>query len=1216
MVPPAYNPDARLRCFPLLPGNSFQRGGRAMFLLDRTTGPLSAISTHNNPLLWPFELGTSQTRLSLLSSRPHLFAAMDAAGTFIGALSLGLTLCQGIVSYCQSWKHQDDEVKSLIALAQGLIQLLLEIQQRITSNPALDPGITAKLDAILQACSGHCDAVLQLSTSYAPGQSTASPSWRHRTKELAKRLKFPIEKKVLGELKDIMLAFRGNVDTALGLLNLDLSASTHNSIQLLRSQQSKDTAAVIQEIQSIGSGLSSSIDLRLNNNVQYITAATSDLSSKIPEAIKADMSQMLSTLELSLVAKVTEQIESARRSERSDLEAPVCQHRMLEPPQRATTKQKRRGRKDWRNLRGCQCDPNVGEVSSPPSWLWPIGNTNKAFIIHRRSCPLWYRSQIITEVGINVGVISRSVRALGSIKIRTFPYSSIPFRWSISPNITFKAVVPYSAPAFRVVQEYFSTPRFQNLEEGSMESYSSSFLKDLELVFRCGLGSPHDTLGDGTTLLECMIDETALLLLFRDYAKIPCTMDISRQLLKLGVDLNFERMYSRDRLKFWSNNLHEYLLGVDYDLSGSGTETFKSCCSNQQHTAPAAILEFLSCAYQHDIEIPNTPIQTRYDSFYRARPWHNFRTILESLRGKEDLATDMGCGILSTAILRRDKAAVEIMLKHRLELLKTERNVFGHSPIHLAVGWPEGLKALLRVADETALLTPTDDDITFNTPLEYAISFGCPDSVRILAEAGLPFGQEWNLLINTCCLDAGVSKILVGVTMARLEQLLEIARKALPPQTLSNLQIEDLASFDCNAGLVLGYLRKAGVELPRYYHVTPGTPLDEDLWFVIGGIFHQPEITRATAEALFEAGLTKVDGEFSQLTPLLMLPPPTTGHYHFPDKHFDYYRYFGYVEFLVSKGASLERIIPPTFYQCTSEMKGDTASHYRAIHRVAYWSWHKVVMMEPDATDAISSLCSTPTWQNILGSSITDPCTCACSAGGCRPISLALKSAWKSVINATNSLGVSQVDGLKDWAIVCEALNGMAPLFDCLPSDEEVVGAVIRFLTFSALGLTHTCCSHISITSDPFNPDRTNLRLRFKLLTNSLVMMIKLMDPMDAHDIRDEESELTERLDVMVDAFMKDYVDSGTSLSTFLSGRWQETMLEELQRPVPPEIKQQLADIGVRMFDLEDFELDGEGRQFGPARGDSQAFKRAQSMEEEGWQYENWIASLRRRLED
>ncbi len=76
----------------------------------------------------------------------------------------------------------------------------------------------ARLNDALKACAERNEAVIQLSKNYAAEpQSTA---WKGKARELIQKLRFPFEKKALLELTEIMIAFRGNVDTALALLEL------------------------------------------------------------------------------------------------------------------------------------------------------------------------------------------------------------------------------------------------------------------------------------------------------------------------------------------------------------------------------------------------------------------------------------------------------------------------------------------------------------------------------------------------------------------------------------------------------------------------------------------------------------------------------------------------------------------------------------------------------------------------------------------------------------------------------------------------------------------------------------------------------------------------------------------------------------------------------------------------------------------------------------
>ena len=143
---------------------------------------------------------------------------MDAAGTIVGAISLGITLCDGIVTYCHAWKHQDDEVRTLKELCVSLKALLQPIEDGIKRSQSIDPNIVGKLQVTLDQCTKHAEAVISFTKPYLP--AAADPTWKMKAKDLAQRLKFPFEKKTLEELKDIMIAYRGNVEIALSLIEL------------------------------------------------------------------------------------------------------------------------------------------------------------------------------------------------------------------------------------------------------------------------------------------------------------------------------------------------------------------------------------------------------------------------------------------------------------------------------------------------------------------------------------------------------------------------------------------------------------------------------------------------------------------------------------------------------------------------------------------------------------------------------------------------------------------------------------------------------------------------------------------------------------------------------------------------------------------------------------------------------------------------------------
>lgn len=149
---------------------------------------------------------------------------MEATGTVVGVVSLGIILCDGIIQYCRDWKHQDDDVQALRDLTNGLKDILQEVERRLQRLPNLDPARVSSINNSLQACSDQILKAKGISDKYATGQTAGK---KGKMKDIIQRLKFPLERKVLGELRDIMNAFRGNVDTALNLLNMYVSSDFH-----------------------------------------------------------------------------------------------------------------------------------------------------------------------------------------------------------------------------------------------------------------------------------------------------------------------------------------------------------------------------------------------------------------------------------------------------------------------------------------------------------------------------------------------------------------------------------------------------------------------------------------------------------------------------------------------------------------------------------------------------------------------------------------------------------------------------------------------------------------------------------------------------------------------------------------------------------------------------------------------------------------------------
>lgn len=141
---------------------------------------------------------------------------MEAAGTVVGAVSLGIVLCDGVIQYCHAWKHQDDEVQTLKDLAGGLKDVL-ERAEKLLQKPGLDPDLVAITNKNLQVCNDQISKVVTLSNKYTKGKTANN---KVKLKDLIRSLKYPFEKTILAELRDVTMTFQHNIKTALGLLDM------------------------------------------------------------------------------------------------------------------------------------------------------------------------------------------------------------------------------------------------------------------------------------------------------------------------------------------------------------------------------------------------------------------------------------------------------------------------------------------------------------------------------------------------------------------------------------------------------------------------------------------------------------------------------------------------------------------------------------------------------------------------------------------------------------------------------------------------------------------------------------------------------------------------------------------------------------------------------------------------------------------------------------
>ena len=258
---------------------------------------------------------------------------------------------------------------------------------------------------------------------------------------------------------------------------------------------------------------------------------------------------------------------------------------------------------------------------------------------------------------------------------------------------------------------------------------------------------------------------------------------------------------------------------------------------------------------------------------------------------------------MSIAIWHRSEQELNKVLRESPQLIN-QTNGLGNTPLHLAVGWPYGIRALLQ---HGACINATDQN--YSTPLSYAIEMGASETVRILFEADCHLGDrdysEDVLLqaINQCTsnfprllsISREARTDVLGTVISSLAErrrnlqtrlaALSIAAKINPGVFQDDRILDEYAQY---AECVEEDAMRGNDHMPR--HASSLLPTCRTVYHVVG-------MTVEVAEKLWQNGFRDVDvpNEYG-LTPLM-------------------YRRFGnpideieVFSWLIQKGAKLHRL--------------------------------------------------------------------------------------------------------------------------------------------------------------------------------------------------------------------------------------------------------------------------------------------------------------------
>ena len=505
---------------------------------------------------------------------------------------------------------------------------------------------------------------------------------------------------------------------------------------------------------------------------------------------------------------------------------------------------------------------------------------------------------------------------------------------------------------------------------------------------------------------------------------------------------------------------------------------------------------------------------------------------------------------MSFAIWHRSEQELDKVLCESPQLIN-QNNSFANTPLHLAVGWPYGIRALLQ---HGACVNATDQYGW--TPLRYAIELGYPETVGVLMKADCNF--DWGSRDEKCFLECAIDKLYDVGLPSRLHPPQEDRKNVL------DTAISSLAERRRNLQSRLAALSTAVTVNPRVFqddrvldeYARYAECIEED---AIRGsdymprpassllrnrrtVYHVDYLTVEVAEKLWQNGFRDIDVPDEQgLTPLMCWRADFI-----PSRDYGLNNEIEVPSWLIRKGAKLHRLQRRPLDYIADPTNGPVESPpvVSALHYVAYKIGHSAVFLvfdeysEKEERPVQLGLHRLSKEARMFATTVfldvsCDDCRCACSSQGCLASTMFFKY-------------------LRYWSVIKRTGRPLATRFlielvgPSDPCPDWLVKGIIRYQTFTELELRHTCC---------------------QMCYSSL----RRLDPEEQAEIRDEDHEKIELLEDLLQEFEE---HRGTQdVVSFLKGYWARRM-DQVHRERVHVDREALRKIGVVLQEDEDEDED------------------------------------------
>ena len=158
---------------------------------------------------------------------------MDALSVSAGAagfISLGITVCQGLLDYYRSWKDAEDRVAHMYASIEALTETF-RLLESATQSKVFNHATVQKVEESIRSAEGGLQSLQKKlqKVRLTPSQS----GWKAKGMAQFRRTLFPFKESTLAKLKELGIELRQELSLALEVLHIECSAASLQKLDLV-----------------------------------------------------------------------------------------------------------------------------------------------------------------------------------------------------------------------------------------------------------------------------------------------------------------------------------------------------------------------------------------------------------------------------------------------------------------------------------------------------------------------------------------------------------------------------------------------------------------------------------------------------------------------------------------------------------------------------------------------------------------------------------------------------------------------------------------------------------------------------------------------------------------------------------------------------------------------------------------------------------------------